>query len=68
MLSMISRTDTQWTTGIRRNTYNSRSTQMWFPFQTASIVPQNKILQISGGGPWKSLEIYPAPDVTILLE
>ena len=38
------------------------------PFQTARIVPQNQIVQISDGGAWKSFEIYPDPDVTILLE
>jgi hypothetical protein len=38
------------------------------PFQTARILPQDQMVQISGGGAWKSLEIYPDPDVTILLE
>ena len=38
------------------------------PFQTARLVPQDQVVPVATSGAWKSLEIYPDPDVAILLE
>jgi hypothetical protein len=38
------------------------------PFQAAKVFPQNEMAQVSGQGAWKSLEIYPNPEVTIVLK
>jgi len=38
------------------------------PFQKAMVVPDNRSLQVSTEGAWKTMEIYPDPELTITLE
>ena len=38
------------------------------PFQKATVVPDNRPLRISTDGIWKTMEIYPDPELTIELE
>ena len=38
------------------------------PFQKATVVPDNRPLQISTDGIWKTVEVYPDPELTIALE
>ena len=38
------------------------------PFQKATVVPDNRPLQVSTEGAWKTMEIYPDPELTIMLE
>jgi hypothetical protein len=38
------------------------------PFQKATVVPDNRPAQISTDGIWKTMEIYPDPELTIVLE
>lgn len=38
------------------------------PFQYAAVIPGNRSLAISNQDFWKSVEIYPNPEVTLLLE
>jgi len=38
------------------------------PFQKATVEPDNRPLRISTEGTWKTLEIYPDPELTIALE
>jgi hypothetical protein len=38
------------------------------PFQKATIVPDNRPLRISTDGIWKTMEIYPDPELAIALE
>jgi hypothetical protein len=37
-------------------------------FHKATIVPDNRPAQISTDGIWKTMEIYPDPELTIVLE
>jgi hypothetical protein len=38
------------------------------PFQKATVVPDNRPLRISTDSIWKTMEIYPDPELTIVLE
>jgi hypothetical protein len=38
------------------------------PFTKATVVPDNRPLQISSDGIWKTVEIYPDPELTITVE
>ncbi len=38
------------------------------PFRTATIVPANRKLNVSADGIWKTLELFPDPELTIVLE
>jgi hypothetical protein len=38
------------------------------PFQKATVEPDNRPLRISTDGTWKTMEIYPDPELTIALE
>ena len=38
------------------------------PFQKATVVPDNRPLKISAEGTWKTMEIFPDPELTIALE
>lgn len=38
------------------------------PFQKATVMPDNRPLSISSEGIWKTMEIYPDPELTIVLE
>jgi hypothetical protein len=38
------------------------------PFQKATVVPDNRPLRISADGVWKTMEIFPDPELTIALE
>jgi hypothetical protein len=38
------------------------------PFTKATIVPDNRPLNIAADGVWKSMEIFPDPELTIILE
>ena len=38
------------------------------PFQKATVEPDNRPLRISTDGIWKTMEIYPDPELTIVLE
>jgi hypothetical protein len=38
------------------------------PFQKATVEPDNRPLQVSTDGIWKTMEIYPDPELTIVLE
>jgi len=38
------------------------------PFEKATVMPDNRALKISTEGIWKTLEIYPDPELTIVLE
>jgi len=38
------------------------------PFQKATVEPDNRHLQVSTDGIWKTIEIYPDPELTIALE
>jgi hypothetical protein len=38
------------------------------PFQKATVEPDNRPLRISTDGAWKTMEIYPDPELTIALE
>ena len=38
------------------------------PFQKATVEPENRPLRISTEGIWKTMEIYPDPELTIALE
>ena len=37
-------------------------------FQKATVVPDNRPVRISTDGAWKTMEIYPDPELTIALE
>ena len=38
------------------------------PFQKATVVPANRKVEISTDGVWKTIELYPDPELTIVLE
>ena len=38
------------------------------PFRKATVVPDQRPLNIQSSGIWKTFEIYPNPEVTIVLE
>jgi hypothetical protein len=38
------------------------------PFQKATVVPDNRALRTSTDGIWKTMEVYPDPELTIALE
>jgi hypothetical protein len=38
------------------------------PFRKATVVPDNRALPVSTDGIWKTIEIYPDPELTIVLE
>jgi len=38
------------------------------PFKKATVVPANRKVEISTAGLWKTIELYPDPELTIVLE
>ena len=38
------------------------------PFRKATVVPDNRALEVSAAGQWSSFEVYPDPELTIVLE
>ncbi len=38
------------------------------PFERATVVPDNRQLKVTGQGDWKSMEVYPDPELMLVLE
>jgi hypothetical protein len=38
------------------------------PFTRATVFPDNRTLQVSRDGEWNTMELFPDPELTIVLE